>query len=138
MHYTVPEGKILLIDRLIVFIEDNGNFSAGGYGNLAELSNGIIDGTTKDGVFTHSGDVAITSVGDWAALGHDLNYQSFGTSPNFLTIRYTFTNEGAPLMIPSGQSFTIRCNDDLTGLLHTDSELAEFSAQPKELTWRIH
>lgn len=117
LHYTSPAGAICLIDELIVFIQDGGTMSSIGYGGLAALTNGIQDGvTTPEGMFIPSGDLSIKSIGDWASLAHSVSYNAFGGGDPTLTVKYRFVEDGAPILVPPGHSFTVRIRDNLTGL----------------------
>jgi len=110
----------LHLARMIVHIEDVGNFDSGRYGNNIILTNGIhivaydADGTTvlkdldgNEGVLTNSG---------WGALCHDVTLHDYGLGNNSVTARWTFARTGKPLTLSSGQMLSVDLNDDFTGL----------------------
>jgi hypothetical protein len=116
--YTVPAGSTLAIARMIIYIQDTGNFNAAQYGNGVILTEGIdIEHLTPEAVTYDllDGEDILTN-GHWAAMSHDLSYLSFGTGDNIATVRWSFDKTGAPLILHEGHTFIVRVNDDLTTL----------------------
>jgi hypothetical protein len=119
-HYFVPDGHTLLIYRLIVWIKDTGSLDADNYGNGLQLTNGILGGKTDAlGNFLVRPSTLQTPVktnGDWAAFSFNINYLDAGNTDNVMVARYTYTEDGAPLMFEENTAYTIRIGDDLTPL----------------------
>lgn len=116
--YTVPDGHILLVDRLVIWIRDAGTFDANLYGNGLALTNGIVGGaTTPEDVFVpRTTQLPVKTNADWPAYAFDFNYIDIGNGDNVAVARYTYEKDGAPLAFPEGTKYTIRVADDLTGL----------------------
>lgn len=107
--------------RGIVYIEDSGNFSSAGYGNLSGLSNGIEARLEKIGETIDLTDgQPIKTNAEWSKICYDVNYVSFGSGNNALSVRWTFARAGAPFKLYPGESLVFYLSDDLTGLVqHT-------------------
>ena len=114
----------LYISRLIVYIEDVGNFQSGKYGTDIVLTEGIH-------VMVHNADDSmaadltaaqpIITNAQWGALCYDVTVDKFGTgNNNSLIVRWTFSNAGAPVTLSQGQYLAVDLNDDFSGLVkHT-------------------
>lgn len=96
-YIVVPaSGEIYSVRRMIVFIEDSGNFTMSGYGAIGSgtITNGIRVAVIKNGVKTYlDGGVPIIANGHWARMCHDLNYISFGSGNNAASVRWMFTRD---------------------------------------------
>lgn len=117
--YSVPEGKILLVDRLVVWIRDFGAFDAEKYGNGLTLSAGIIGGSVdnKTNVFTpRTTQLPVKSNSDWPAYAFDFTYIPIGTGDNVAVAQYVYENDGAPLVFYGGTGYGIKIADNLSGL----------------------
>ena len=87
-------GQIMMIARLIFYIESFGTMDTGAWGNGLTLVNGQISELEQDGIvipgmyptFTH---------GDLAAQMHDVEHRAWGAGNEFITGRLTFTKSGA-------------------------------------------
>lgn len=115
---TIPAGKVGIVHRLIVTIRDSGSLDSGLYGNNITLVNGI-DVIYKDpygNETVRSAQHPIKSNIDWAAYCYDVEIHPWGSGDQGMFARYTFTKDGAPLVLPAGSEYIIRINDDLTGL----------------------
>lgn len=113
-------GEIYIINRVIIFLEDDANFASGGYGGLATLGTGIsVDLYWKNGavVTSLSGGINVKNNSDWARLCYDVDYDSFPAGNNYLHARWTFAKSGHPLALEYGDEVRINMNDDLTGLV---------------------
>lgn len=112
----------LSIERMIVFIEDSGNFRAGGFGAIyPALANGVnvaIFDADDDALIQDLCDgIDITSNAEWSSKCFDVDYFDFGSGSNFLSARWTFGKSGSPLTIHQGQYLGITINDDLRDLI---------------------
>jgi hypothetical protein len=114
--YTVPAGKRLWISRMIVAVGDVGSFDADLYGNGVALTNGIRISITKSAVQTFlDAGFAVFSNFDWAELCFDADVKDWGTGPNFLVVRWTFSRY-TTILLEAGDTFDVNLNDDFTGL----------------------
>jgi hypothetical protein len=115
---TVPSDTIYLIERMIVVVQDVGGLDAGFYGNNITVANGvtlkIVRTDLSEEVLTYGRPVKTNSC--WAAYCHDVHAIDFGLGDNLLSVRWTFSKDGAPLKLNAGDSLVMTINDDLTGL----------------------
>lgn len=107
--------------RMIVLIEDVGQFEASGYGSdSAALTNGISLFHRRDGVDIEDfmDGVPVVANAQWGQLCFDIAYNEFGTglASNFLSVRYTFGRSGAPIgLFPKKtDSLELVLNDDFS------------------------
>jgi hypothetical protein len=110
---------MLHIARMIIMIEDTGNFSASGYGASTALTNGIgVEVFNADDtlLIDLTADEHVHANIEWAEYCHDVNYQSFGTGPNYMSARWTFTRGGKPISLQTGQYLAVELQDDMTFL----------------------
>ena len=122
---TCKQGSQKLhISRLIVYIEDVGNFQSGKYGTDLVLSEGVhvmvhdaADAMLADLTAAQS----IITNAQWGALCYDVTVDKFGTgNNNSLLARWTFSNAGAPVTLSAGEYLAVDLNDDFSGLVkHT-------------------
>lgn len=121
--YTAPEGYRAIINRIIIAIKDSGSIDSGLYGNGEALDNGVTFGIIdKNGVLiddmTYQLPIKVNT--DYQSYCHDVTLSSFGSGDSTLTARYTFTKDGAPITIESGNSYAFFINDNLFDLsFHT-------------------
>ena len=111
----------LNVHRMIVNIEDVGNFSAGAYGNAIVLSEGInvCVRNAADAVLVNlTGTAKVQTNAQWGAYCHDVTLHSFGQGNNTLTVRWTFANMGKSISLSAGEYLSIELNDDFSGLVH--------------------
>ena len=116
---AVASGGKLIVNRLIIHITDTGAFDASKYGNNITLTNGI---TVKhmrgvEVVYDATCQIPVKANGDWSAHCYDVTSLSFGVGDDMLTVRWTFTKDGLPIVLNDGDSFEVTINDDLTGLV---------------------
>lgn len=118
--YIQPRtDRIFYIERMVVLVQDNANFTAAGYGGLAALTNGIqvkvLEGATELADLTDG--LPIKSLVHWARCCYDLNEFSFGSGDNFVAVRWTFSKDSArPIKLVEGQRLAVILNDDMSGL----------------------
>lgn len=112
-------GEIFQIERMIVFIQDTGNFSASGYGNLGALTNGLVLEYDCGGAVHPLVEEPIQSNAEWAAQCYDARYDNYGTGDNMLFARWTFAKAGAPIILSGDRNEEVRLhlNDNFTGLV---------------------
>lgn len=121
--YEVPVGFRLEVHRLLIHIEDSGGMRAEHYGTLGEaLTNGIIvESLTSDDVL----DVDMTdghpikTNANWSAVcGPDhVALFEWGAGDELLGAVWHFSDSGRPFVVPATEHFTVRVQDDLTGLV---------------------
>jgi len=118
--YTVPEGYVYYVSRLIVTITDTGKFDAAKYGNGLVLTNGLLIGTLNNlGVVNDAtAQLPIKQNSHWAAYAYDLSFHSEGAGDDVAVASYSFQEDGLPLALSAGNSFLLRVRDDLTALTH--------------------
>ena len=114
-------GEIMRIERMLVSIEDASGFSTVKYGNLAELTNGIVVQTSRDDVQTldlTDGEPIKTNA-DWSAKCYDADVKSWGVGNEMLPVRWTFAKSGTVLRLVGDDldSFDVLLNDDFSGLV---------------------
>lgn len=114
-----PSGKSANINRLIGYVEDQGTFDSGDYGNGLALSSGITvtvefnDGSSIDLLDGQP----ITQNGHWARMCYDTAVSTYGTGNEYLSFRWTFAKEGKPIKLEDGEKLVVTIRDDLTGLV---------------------
>lgn len=117
--YLVPANKQATIERLIVEISDNGNFSAAGYGAGVALTNGIhlsIHDENDVQILLLTPELVKTNAG-WAGVAFNLNYIEFGNGDNNLVARWDFSGAGSPLVLKAGHKIHADLSDNFSGLL---------------------
>ena len=118
---------VIELHRLIVYVQDAGNFSATDYGTIATLANGVeVQTLNSGGTLLSHFDHTIKSNAEWAAHCFDIDYISFGTGDNSMAVRWTFSKGGHPIILQRGEQFAVTVNDDLTGLT-THSLVVQFT-----------
>lgn len=115
--------EIMKIRRMIVFIEDSGNFRAEHYGALmTALAVGIkvlkLDSAGNIIQDFLGGATSIKSNGEWASTCYDMSNITFGAGNEFIVARWTFSRAGKSIVLHGEESerLVLRCNDDLSGL----------------------
>lgn len=124
-------GEKLAVARLIIYINCGDNdVVAGGYGNLAELTNGIQIFYKKDGVSLDVTDgLPIKSHEDWGRWCFDAEpiggYGAQNRTPYFRA-RWTLTKYGKSdgLVLNQGDQLGVIVNDNLSAL-HEQTIIAE-------------
>jgi hypothetical protein len=90
--YTVPAGDTLLVNRLIAYYQDTGNFQD------------LMDGFD------------IKTNAEWAGRCYDWQYISTGVGDNVAAVRWTFGRTGRPIPLLEGEKIVVTINDDMTFL----------------------
>ena len=112
-------GEVMLISRIMFYIEDTGNFDAADWGNGITLTNGVQIKQKKNGIVSNFG-AACKSTGDLAGMMYDINHFAFGVGNEIVCGRLTFTKFGEPMRLDGdfGDELQIVIQDDLTGLVN--------------------
>ena len=120
LTYTCRTGRQNLhIERMIVYIEDVGSFPTDKYGYNVVLTNGIhvaVHSADETEQVDLDGGQNIFTNAQWAAVCYDVNFLNLGSGNDSLSVRWTFANAGSPIILKSGEHFTVTLNDDFTGL----------------------
>jgi len=115
------ESKIL-VERVLISVRDTGTFDTNAYGNGIALTNGIgmaLHRASDDAVLIDLlGGYPIKTNGDWAAACYDMNVATYGSGDQVMSIRWTFSKTGVPLVVKSGEYLGVTIADDLTALSH--------------------
>lgn len=106
------------ITRLIVYIEDGGNWRNSWYGGLGSaLTNGIKIYYKQSGgskIYINP-DIPVKSSGSYSSLMYDVTFLSFGAGDDALTCRFTFS-KATPLSLDNGGEIGIELFDNLSNL----------------------
>jgi len=111
----------LHIHRMIVNIEDVGNFDAAKYGNNITLTNGInvcVRNAADTILVNLTGTAKVQTNAQWAAYCHDAVLHNFGVGNQSLTVRWTFANMGKAISLSAGEYLSVELNDNFDGLVH--------------------
>lgn len=115
-----PNDVTYKVQRMIVFIKDQGNFDADKYGNNITLTNGIIIQVVRGEtvLWNVTDDITVKTNTGWKKLCHDEIVSSYGVGDQNATYRYTFSKDGAPILLDgsSNEELRIILNDDFQGL----------------------
>lgn len=117
-----PSGRVAIVYRVILYIEDNANFRVQDYGGISGgLTNGILLGVydSDDVILLDLTDgLPIKTNGSWSRLCYDVNHLNYGSGNEVLTGRWTFEKSGRGLLLRDGDQLKVTIQDDLTGLVH--------------------
>ena len=114
--------EVIRLSRLLISVEDSGNFDAAKYGNGITLSNGIkvicYNGET-DTESSHTGQLSVMHNADWGSYCYDVDVKTWGIGNEVLLARWTFQKSGQYLRLRGsvGDKFIIRLEDDFTDLV---------------------
>jgi hypothetical protein len=119
--WVATSSSIVHIERIIVSIEDTGNFNADDYGALgAALTNGLTLGVYESGGLKYLlTDTPIVKNFDWGAYCYDADVKGWGVGNNFLVARWTFAKSGQPVYLHAadGEYLALSVADTLSGLI---------------------
>lgn len=139
---TAENDDVMLITRLIVHISSNRtNVQTDTYGNIAQLANGLLvqkRNAVTDAV-THDllDGVPIKSNFEWSEFCYDVRGDNLGNGPFHLSVRWTFTTSGRPLVIERDQKFVVVVRDDLSSLLDHRFQVQGMRMEPLELAFHL-
>lgn len=114
-------GVMYFINRVNIYIEDNGQFRGDRYGGSASLENGI-DITIHNGsgsIFRYTKKV-IQLIGEWNLLaGIDMFYTAFASGNDLAPVRWSLDKSGGPLELDGneGEFMQIKTQDDMSNLV---------------------
>ena len=118
------EGKVWEIERMIVKIQDDSQFTAAKYGGIDTLANGVHVGlhySGKDGpqVLDLLDGSNITGTAEWSAHCHDVKVFTFGAGDNYVSVRWTFGKAGEPIVLHGyhKDKIVVTIRDDLSTLV---------------------
>lgn len=116
--YVPPAGYIAVIERMNIYIEDNGKFRGDYYGATGALTNGIVVSINNA-----NGDALkiltpqpVKSIGLWGLVaGVDVIVTDFVSGNDFFLIRWTFGRSGRPIYLDAdlGHYLKINIQDNL-------------------------
>lgn len=115
-----PEHETWYISRIMIYVQDTGNFDAVLYGNDVTMVNGYHSWHTHKG-HDHilvPAEIGIKSTGDLAANMFGIQHESFGTGDEWLAAPFIFENIGGPVVLngDEGETFNVKFRDNLSGL----------------------
>ena len=117
-----PVGKVFMINRLMITIVDT-VMSAGKYGGLTALTNGLTVGVSNAGGVTLdiTDGIPIKTNASWANLCYDADVKRWGGSPDndVLVARFSFWKSGKMIGLngDGGDFLWVKINDNMTGLI---------------------
>ena len=115
---VIPDNERMSVYRLVIHIEDTGNFLAGGYGAGAALTNGIHISYTQGPLVVDFDDGVETKTNaGWSRMAYDVTDHTFGSGNNYLAVRLSFDKMGSPIILGAGDRFNVELNDNLTGIV---------------------
>jgi hypothetical protein len=116
-----PPGAVYRIARLLPFVEDQGTFDSGSYGNGITLTNGISIRVQNDsGTIVDLLDgLPIKLNTHWARICYDMSISSFGTGNEYLHARWTFAKSGQMIRLvgDNNERLEVVLNDDFSDLV---------------------
>lgn len=120
-EYAPAAGKVAVIERLNVYIEDNAKFTAITYGAIP-LTVGITvwveSGAAEAKMLTP---LPVTKIGHWGLVtGRDAYLTEFSTGVNQMAqVRWTFSFGGGPILLDGDDAdkLIMTTGDDMTALV---------------------
>jgi hypothetical protein len=129
-YIEAPSNYHYIISRLIITLEDAGNFVAGGFGAEAALSEGqhySVHNPSGTEVLDLTDGKNITANANFSSFMYDVSYLSFGTGNNFLSARWSMFRAGPKgLWLPPGYRLHNRINDNLSGIVSYQTHVQGF------------
>lgn len=121
---SAPAGNadvdLLIIQRLVVYIQDATAFRASWYGGIgAGLTNGLglsINDSEGNKLLDLTGGESIKTNGQWGGICFDTHLSEYGAGSESLAVRYTFEKSGSPVVLTNGETLCLEANDDFSGL----------------------
>lgn len=122
-YYKNTEYLTCEIHRLLISIEDAGNFDSAAFGNGITLTNGIeIKHFDAAGavITDFTGGLFLKTNGHLGRLFYDIDLVNFGVGNQILNGRFTFAKSGSPCKLKNGERIGVIFRDDFTGVVsHT-------------------
>ncbi len=115
-----PANDVWYMSRIMVYVQDTGNFDATLYGNAIVMTNGYHSWHTHEG-HDHvlvPASVGVKTTGDLAANMFNIQHEAFGTGDEWLAAPFVFEEVGGPVVLngDAGDTFNVEFRDDLSGL----------------------
>ena len=116
-------GVVWHVARMLVFVQDAGNWRAEYYAGLgAPLTNGIVVRVQDDSgtLVTLTNGTPVKSEGEWAAHCYDNDTNTLGAGDTAEAVRWTFEKAGAPIRLvgDNGERIEMVFSDNLSTLTH--------------------
>jgi hypothetical protein len=115
-----PAGQAYVINRMLVHIEDAGNFTANIYGAGSLLTNGVNVSVRQSGgqeIVDLLDGVPVVDNAHWGGVSYDTDYVSFGAGNNSFNVRWTFAKSGVPIVLQNQEKLVVNLRDDFSGLV---------------------
>lgn len=112
--YTVPAGKRLFANRVMIYLEDATNFSGELFGGASALSTGVVVSAAGVELVRWNDNIDLT-----ATMFDTEGRKNFSKDTQSISGRWTMSSEtGKPIILEAGETFAVTVNDNLTGLVH--------------------
>jgi hypothetical protein len=121
--FAPAAGELVVLKRMLVFIEDGGAFDTGAYGNGSALSNGItVNVKNGAGLLYTLTPEAVKTNANWAGYCYDFQVQTYGAGNEYAAAVWDFSEDegggGLALRGDSGEFLEVLLNDDFSGLVN--------------------
>jgi hypothetical protein len=118
-----PNDEVYVIERMLVFVRDDGVWSTEKYGATTSVSTGIsieVRTSTDTTLLDLTDGIPIKTNGGWGRLCFDSDVKSIGSGDSMLLVRWTFGKSGRPVTLLEGERLAVVLNDDFQTLVdHT-------------------
>jgi len=112
--------QVFILERIIVYVEDNASLDSGGWGALggSPLGNGFIMRRIQGGDTTNI-PITIKSNGEMSSLCYDVSRNNWGAGNEFVVWRLSFNkfSNGIKLKGSKGDKYEWVVRDDIDGLV---------------------
>jgi hypothetical protein len=122
-HFYIapPSDEIWAIERVLIYIEGVGQFSATKYGPLAALTNGILIEIHRESTgerFDLTAGIPLKTSADISRHCYDVTHFNWGVGAEAMGARWTFAKGGAPIVLDGskGDHLDVIAQDDFSGL----------------------
>lgn len=118
-YISGPSSGRMVLERMIIHVRDGSGFSAEKYGGLTALTNGLSVAVVTEGETVDLTDgVPVKTNAAWGRLCYDLAFHITGAGDDFMSVRWTFSRSGKPIVLKSAtDKLGVTLNDDMTGLV---------------------
>jgi hypothetical protein len=106
------------INRLLLYIKDNGTMNYDTYGSIQKLTNGVrvfYQQQLNSKKYYIDGGYSIQSNGNWSKRCYDTNIKSTGSGNNLFSARWTFSESGTSIYLNIGGTIGVELRDDMNG-----------------------
>lgn len=120
-EYAPAAGKVAVLERINIYVEDNVKFTAITYGGLT-LAVGITVWIESGGELAKMlTPLPVTNIGHWGLVtGRDAYLTEFSTGVNQMAqVRWTFNRGGGPIVLngDDGDKLIMTTGEDMSGLV---------------------